>query len=161
VPFNPKPLPRVSVEVPMEPRWKVMGAEDAKRLHERAQAQHERFRPMGARRRRRFVRYVLGTAIGFAAIGFLFVAGDFRTIWVHFLVGMPLGAIVAWTDPGDFATGALYAAAGFLATVLRRPFHGWSELAALLMACLVALLMGCIGIALRRAEENKRMDLEE
>jgi hypothetical protein len=160
VTFKPKPLPRISVDVPMEARWKVMGPEDAKRLHERAQEQHERFRPMGARRRRRLVRYVLGTALGFAAIGFLFVAGDFTTIWVHFLVGMPLGAVVAWTYPGDFTTGALYAVAGFVATVLRRPMHG-SPVAAVLFGCLVALLMGCIGIALGGAEANKRMDLEE
>ena len=151
--FRPKRLRAESVQAPLRPEWKVMGEQEAHRLHEQAVADHRRFQWFGPRMRRRLLRYVVGTAVGFAVIGWLFVTGDVATFVTFFLVGIPLGAVVAVMRPLDFTAGALYALAALVAMFLTHRH--------LLLAALAALLFGSLGIAIGRGEEMKRLDLED
>lgn len=152
--FRPKRLRAESVEAPLEPQWKVMGEEEAQRLHEKSLAQHRRLAPLGGRWRRRMVRYVVGTAVGFGLLGWFLIGSDWATLRSYTITGIPLGALVALWRPLDFTAGSLYALAGMSASL----FAGRTNL---LMVMLAGLVCGCIGIALGRVEEGKRLDLED
>ena len=155
--FRPKRLRAESVEAPLEPQWKVMGAEQSRELHEEALAQHRRYAFLGPRWRRRMTRYVVGTVVGFGFLGWLLVGGDWPTVRSFLLVGAPLGAIVGHWRPLDFTAGALYALAAMVASILA----GRTNALTMLLMMMAGLVCGCIGIALGRVEEGKRLDLED
>jgi hypothetical protein len=153
-PFKPKPLPSVSVEAPMERRWDVMGAEESRRLHARAQADVRRFSWTGPRARRRMVRCFLLTPIGFAAIGWVFVAGNSKTLVAFLVAGLLLGVLTFVFHPLDFLSGAIYALCGLAAAAL-------CGRTSILVLPSILLLCGSIGIVQGRMEELRRIDEED
>ena len=150
--WKPKPLSKASIEAPMEARWKVMGAEEAKRLHRLAQSEHHRFNPFGPRLRSRFLKVTIGTAVAFVVLGLLFVSWTWRTIPMFGLAGFALGAVVAIFRPYDFLAGLLYGLACLVAGIL-----SGAHLVLLLPA---AFLFASIGIAMGRVEQGKVIDGE-
>jgi hypothetical protein len=156
--FKPRKLDRESLEAPLEPQWRVMGAEQEQRQYEKSKAQYRRFQTLGPRTRRRLRVYVLGTSVGFACIAWLLIDASFRSLWVFGGVGAVLGAAVAFLHPTDFLCGLLYGVAGLVGYFLLRPGSGH---AGILMALLTLMCFGTIGIACGRAEESKRMDGED
>jgi hypothetical protein len=116
--FKPKPLSPESYEAPMEAQWRVMGAAEEKRLHEAAVSTHRRFQPFGPRMKRRLVRYVIGSAVGFFVLCFAFVAMRFTTCLTFAGVGALVGAVFARLRPPDHLAGAIYALCGVAAAAL-------------------------------------------
>ena len=151
--FKPKSLTRESVEAPMQPGWRVMGEDEERRLHENALAEHRRYATWNPRFRRRVVKYVVGTAIGFAIAGYLFVLGHASTLLAFAAVGAVLGVIVAWWRPTDFTASMLYVAAGLVGGALAH--------ASFFFTVLGALWLGIVGIIVGRGEEMKRVDFED
>lgn len=158
-PFKPAKLPLESVEAPLEPHWRVMGAEQEKKLHEKAVAEFHRYRLLGPRMRRRLRIYVLGTAAGFAAVGWFFISGSTRALWVFGGLGALVGAVVAWLRPTDFLCGLIYAFAGVTAQVAM--FRDVGGRALMMMVVLGALFFGIVGIVCGRMEEFRRLDGED
>jgi hypothetical protein len=152
--FKPKRLPSLSVNVPMERRWDVMGDEEAKRLHARAHAEHRRWSLFAPRNKHRALRCFLLTPVGFATLGWAFVGGNPRTALAFLIAGVALGAMTFLLRPVDYLSGALYAGAGIFAAVLcgKTP---------LFLLASIALLCGCIGIAQGRVEAMRRLDMED
>ena len=150
--FRPKALSKASLEAPMEPRWKVMGPDEAKRLHAAALAQHHRFNPFGPRLRKRFATITIGTSVAFIVLGWLMVSGTMRVFLPFGGVGLALGAVVAILRPYDFLAGALYALAALVAALMMHT--------PLLLAMLAAMGFYCIGIMTGRVEEGKALDGE-
>jgi hypothetical protein len=152
--FKPKKLDRESIEAPLEPQWRAMGPEQERRLLEKSREEYRRFQAFGPRARRRVRVYMLGTAAGFAVIGWFLIDGSLRAIWIFGAVGAGLGLGVALLRPTDFLCGLLYAIAGLVASLL----HRGGGRAGMLMALLTAFCFGCIGIACGRAEDYRRTD---
>ena len=150
--FHPKPLPKASVEAPLEPRWKIMGDEEARRLHAVAQAEHRRWARFGPVSRKRLLVSVIGSSIGFAVLGWLFVSGNTRALVYFGVAGAFLGVINAIVRPAEFLTGLFYALAAFVA-VLKMGGH-------VIQAGLAAFCLGSIGIAVGTTESLKRIDGE-
>ncbi len=148
--FHPKPLPKASVEAPLEARWKVMGDEEARRLHERAQAEHRRWARFGPVSRKRFLVAVIGSSVGFALLGWLFISGNTRSLLYFGVAGAFLGVVNAVVRPAEFLTGLFYALAGLVA-VLKMGGH-------ILQGILAAFCLGVIGIAVGTTESLKRLD---
>ncbi len=150
--FHPKPLPKASVEAPLEARWKVMGDEEARRLHQVAQAEHRRWARFGPVSRKRFLVAVIGSSVGFAALGWLFISGNVRSLLYFGVAGAVLGVVNAVVRPAEFLTGLFYALAGFTAVVMMggHVFQG----------VLAAFCLGTIGIAVGTTESLKRIDGE-
>lgn len=151
--FKPKSLPRESVEAPMQPHWRVMGSEEEKRLHAQAVEEHRRFSPSSRRNRRRFLRYVVVSAIGFGVGGWAVAQDNLKSFLVFAGVGSLVGALFSWWRPIDFLAGLIYAAFGLLGGLLVG--------AHLLIAVLASLWFGIIGIAVGRQVEMRRMDGED
>lgn len=148
--FRPKRLPSVSVDAPLQRRWEVMGDAEAHRLHEAAQAEVRRFSPFAPRVRRRALRCFVGTPIGFAVLGWLFVGGNPRVALAFFGAGIALGTLTFFLRPLDYLSGLLYAGCAALAgLLLRQP---------LLLVLLASMLFGCFGIVMGRNEELRRVD---
>ncbi len=150
--FKPKPLSKASIEAPMEPRWKVMGPDEERRLHALAQAEHHRFNPFGPRLRKRFLTISIGTSVAFMVLGWLVVSGTTRVFLPFGGVGLALGAIVAITRPYDYLAGALYALASVTA--------GFVMHASLFVVFASAMIFYTIGITTGRVEEGKALDGE-
>ena len=150
--FKPKPLDRESLDVPLDPRWKVMGPEEEARLHARAVADHRRFQPLNPRMRRRLIVYVLGTAVGFALLGWLFLSASWRALAIFAGAGAALGAAVAWLRPSRFTTSGLYAVAGLVGSYVLGT-HA-------LLALLTGMLCASVGVLMGVLEELKRFDGE-
>lgn len=150
--FRPKPLPRASIEAPMEAHWRMMGAEEAKRLHAVAQAEHFRFNPLGPRLRKRFLSISIGTSVAFMVLGWLIVSGTTRVFLPFGGVGLALGAIVAIVRPYDYLAGALYALACLAAAFVMH--------ASLFATFASAVVFYMIGITTGRVEEGKALDGE-
>lgn len=138
----------------MERRWDVMGADEAKRLHAKAQAEAERFSLTGARGKRRFVRYLVLTPLGFALLGWFFVGSDVRTIAIFLAIGVPLGALVMLTRPDDYLCGLIYGACGLAAIAC-------TGRVGLLSLAFGTLLIGTVGMIVGRGEEVRRFDGED
>jgi hypothetical protein len=151
-PFRPSKLPKASLEAPLEAHWKVMGAEDAKRLHARAQADHARWNPVSPRNRRRFLRVALGTSVAFALLGWFFVAGGLRGFLAFAGFGFLLGAVVALVRPYDYLCGALYGLAAVGAGVVCG--------ARVFVLAPAAAIFYMVGIATGRVEDGKAFDGE-
>jgi hypothetical protein len=145
-------LSRASVEAPLDPRWKILGPEEAARLHRRRQAEHARWNLLGPRNRRRFLRYFLGTAVGFAGLAWLVIGADARTLLLGAGAGALVGTAMAVLRPSEYLAGGLYGLAG-LGTAFAAGRHP-------LLALLAAMMIGCVGLALGRLEELKRFDQE-
>jgi hypothetical protein len=156
--FKPKNLDRESLEAPLEPQWRVMGADQEKRLYEKSREDYRRFQVFGPRMRRRLRIYVLGTAAGFAAVGWFAISGTLRSLLVFGGLGALLGAVVAFLRPSDFLCGLLYAITAIVAELV--VFKG-GGLGALIMIMSSALFFGIVGIACGRMEEFKRFDGED
>src|SRR5204863_3458083 len=105
-------------EAPLEPHWRVMGAETEHELHEKSKQEYRRFQPFAPRMRRRLSIYALGTAAGFAGFGWVFLRGNLHTLWLFGGIGALLGVVVAFLRPTDFACGLLYALTALVGTVL-------------------------------------------
>ena len=148
--FTPKALDSKALDVPIDPKWKVMAPEDQERLRAQAQAEHERFDPRGSRMRKRFLRCVLGTAVGFAILAWVFCLASWRTLAIFGGLGAVLGAFVAWLRPRDVLTALLYTIAAFVGA----HFIG----ASLMMTGMFALLAGSIGMLIGRSEEWRAYD---
>lgn len=157
-PFKPKKLGRESLDTPLEPQWRVMGADQEKRLHERTVEQYRRFQVWGPRMRRRLRIYVLGTAAGFAVVGWLFLLATWRTLWIFGGVGAALGAVVAVLRPSDFLCGLLYALTGLAGSVILMRNVGLGAIG-IVLSC--TLFFFVVGVALGRVEEFKRLDGED
>ncbi len=150
--FQPKPLPKASVEAPLEARWKVMGDDEARRLHARAQDEHRRWARFGPVSRKRFLIAVIGSAVGFAVLGWLFISGNTRTLLYFGAAGAFLGVINVIVRPAEFLTGLFYGLAGLVA-VLKMGGH-------FLQAILAAFCLGTIGIAVGTTRNLKNLDGE-
>ena len=150
--FKPKPLSKASLEAPMEARWKVMGPEEAKRLHQLAQSEHHRFNPCGPRLRTRFLKVSIGTAVSFVLLGLLLISWSWRVIPTFGLAGFLLGAVVAIFRPYDFLAGLLYGLACLIA--------GFWQGAHLVLLVPAAFLVACLGIEMGRVEQGKVFDGE-
>lgn len=152
--FKPKRLPSISVDAPLERRWDVMGADEAKRLHARRQDEARRFSWFGPRAKKRAFRALVLTPVGFALVGWAFVGGNPRT-WLTFLgFGVPLGLLWLVVRPLDYTAGLIYALCGVAATAVAGKTH-------LPLLASTGLLCLSIGIALGRVEESRRLDLED
>lgn len=152
--FRPRKIPTVSLEAPLERRWEVMGEEEAARLHAQRQEEAVRFSWRAPRTKKRALRCFVLTPIGFMVLGWLFVGGNLRTAAVFFGVGFPLGGLTFFLRPTDYLSGLLYAICGVAATAIASRAHPITLL-------MVAMLCGSIGIAMGRAELDRRMDLED
>ncbi len=150
--FQPKPLSKASVEAPLEARWKVMGDEEARRLHARALDEHRRWARFGPVSRRRFLVAVIGSAVGFAALGWLFISGNTRALLYFGVAGACLGVANVLVRPAEFLTGLFYGLAGLVA-VLQMGGH-------ILQGILAAFCLGTIGVAVGTTRSLKRLDGE-
>lgn len=152
--FKPRKISAVSLEAPLERRWEVMGEEEAARLHAQRQEEAVRFSWRGPRTKKRALRCFVLTPLGFMVLGWCFVGGNLRTALVFFGVGFPLGGLTFFLRPTDYLSGLLYALCGVAATAIASRAHPLTLL-------MVAMLCGSIGIAMGRAELDRRMDLED
>lgn len=134
----------------MEAHWKVMGPEEAKRLHEHALAEHHRFNPFGPRLRTRFLKVSLGTSLAFVVMGLLLISWSWRVIPPFAAAGFLLGALVAMFRPYDFLAGFLYAGACVVAGSIHHAHP------VLLVPAALAFLI--VGIAMGRVEQGKVID---
>jgi hypothetical protein len=152
--FKPKKLSATSLEAPMQRRWDVMGADEAKRLHAKAQTEAQRFSWTGPRTKKRLLRYLVLTPLGFALLGWFFVGTDLRTFAAFLLVGLPVGGLMMVIRPADYLAGLIYAICGLVAIV-------WTGRVGLMSLAFGTLLIGSIGMIVGRGEEMRRMDLED
>lgn len=150
--WKPRPLSKASIEAPLEPRWKVMGPDEEKRLHAVAQAEYHRLNPLGPRLRKRFLSITIGTSVAFMILGWLLVSGTTRVFLPFGGIGLGLGAVVAILRPYDFLAGALYAFASVTA--------GFVMHAHLFVTLASAMIFYTIGIMTGRVEEGKALDGE-
>jgi hypothetical protein len=150
--FKPKPLSKASIEAPMEARWRVMGPDEARRLHAVAQSEHRRFNPFGPRLRKRFLTISIGTSVAFMVLGWLVVSGTSRVFLPFGGVGLALGAVVAIVRPYDYLAGALYALASLAAALVMH--------VPLFVTFAAAGVFYMIGITTGRVEEGKSLDGE-
>lgn len=152
--FQPRKIPKVSLEAPLERRWDVMGTEEAKRLHAQRQEEARRFSWRAPRTKKRALRCFVLTPLGFMVLGWAFVGGNPGTALAFFVAGFPLGAMTFVLRPVDYLSGLVYALAGVLACAICGKVHLF-QLASIVMLC------GCIGIAQGRVEEGRRLDMED
>jgi hypothetical protein len=150
--WKPKPLSKASIEAPLEAHWRVMGVDEAKRLHAVAQAEHHRFNPFGPRLRKRFLTITIGTSVAYIVLGWLFVSGTSRVLLPFGGIGLALGAIVAITRPYDYLAGAFYGLASMTAGFLMH--------ASLFGTLAASMVFYMIGITTGRVEEGKALDGE-
>ena len=155
--FRPKRLPKEVVDVPIEGHWRALPPEEAEEFRRRNLAQYRRFRPFSKTMRRRFLSCTIGSAVGFAAVGWLFVQATAAVALAFLGVGLVVGVVVTWWRPADFKAGGFYALAAFVAVVLGIG----ASLVALFKGILAALLFSCIGIALGRVQEGRNLDQED
>lgn len=155
--FRPKSLKAESLEAPMDPRWKIMGPEEEKRLHEKRLEEHRRFRPLGPRTRRRFLRLGGATTLVFVAIGFLFVG---RVWWAYPVVGFLLGLVVTFLRPPDMMLAILYGGAGFVVILGGFGWHVGSGLEMLLLG-FGTVIFTVMGWVVGMDEDLRRLDGED
>ncbi len=152
--FKPKSLKAESIEAPLEARWKILGPEEAKKLHEKAIDEHRRFRRFGPRTQKRALRLGLGGLLVFTAITWPLVG---RFFWPAPLLGLFAGLVVTALRPPDTTLALLYGGAGFTSLL---GGYGWSVHSAFEMICLAGgtLIFSAIGWGVGLGEDLRRLD---
>jgi hypothetical protein len=131
-----------------------MGTDEAKRLHKKAHDEIRRFSFLGPRGKKRLLRYLVLTPLGFAFLGWFFVATDLRTIGMFLAVGVPVGGLMMVTRPSDYLCGLIYGVCGLAAIA-------WTGRASFPTLALGTLAIGTIGMMVGRGEDVRRFDGED
>jgi hypothetical protein len=154
--FRPKPLPKASVEAPLQPHWRTLPKEDAERLHARSLAEHRRFARFGPRTRRRLWRLGAGTTVSFLLVGWLLVG---VVHWVVPATGLLVGLLVACVRMPDSFLPALYGGAAF--AMIAVGLHGLHSALDVMRFGFGACLFACMGVLVGHSEEFRRLDGED
>ena len=148
--FEPKKLKREDVDVPIEGHWRVMDPADVKRLQEKALEDRRRFAAFGPRLRKRLLRLVVSCVLGYMALTWLFAA---VVSLKALLVGVGVGAFLAWLPPRkDFYT-TLFAASGLLCLAWAR-----NGMPGIFQIALILISFGIFGILMSLGEESRRFE---
>ena len=109
-PFRPSRLPREAVEVPLPGFLARVDPEEARRVQEKALAQHREHATFGPRTRRRLLRGALGGAAIAAVAGWLFLVSSTAGLLLFAALGALAGTAVAGLGLGATLAGLLFAA---------------------------------------------------